>query len=201
MRIFSQNLGGEAKKWLKILTPNSINDLPSLYQTFINKWEIKKNPLQILSDYNNLKRNTRESVQDYCTRFNSVYNALPPNMKPPLSLALAKFPEGFDPNMGYQLRERDPLTLEDMQRGALSVEENLIEKSARLESEKRVTYKDETMALTSSPDAKIDNLVRVMERILEKINLNDRVPPRENQNNPQNINSCLLYTSPSPRDS
>ena len=61
---------------------------------------IKNNPLQILSEYNNLKRNVGESVQDYCTRFNSVYNALPPNMKPPLGLALAKFPE-FDPNMAY----------------------------------------------------------------------------------------------------
>ena len=72
-----------------------------------------------------------------------------------------------------------------MQRGAISVEENLIEKISRLKSEKRVTYKDETMALTSSSDAKIDNLVRVMERMLEKINLTDRVPPRENQVNPK----------------
>ena len=45
MRMFSQRLGGESKKWFKILTPNSIHDLPSLYQTFIKKWEIKKNPL------------------------------------------------------------------------------------------------------------------------------------------------------------
>ena len=97
MRMFDQSLGGEAKKWFKSLTPNNIHDLPSLYQTFINKWKIKKNPLQILSEYSNLKRNTGESVQDYCTRFNSVYNALPPNMKPPLGLALAKLPEGFDP--------------------------------------------------------------------------------------------------------
>ena len=45
MRMFAQSLRGEAKKWFKSLTPNNIHDLPSLYQTFINKWEIKKNPL------------------------------------------------------------------------------------------------------------------------------------------------------------
>ena len=94
---------------VKNLAPHNINDLPSLYKTFINKWEIKKNPLQILSNYTNLKRNTGESVHDYCTRFNSVYNALPPDMKPPLGLALAKFPK-----MAYHIRERDPSTLEDM---------------------------------------------------------------------------------------
>ena len=44
------------------------------------------------------------------------------------------------------------------------------------------------MASTSSSDTKIDNVLKVMERILEKINLNDRVPPRENQTNPQKRN-------------
>ena len=111
IRIFAQILGGEVKKWFKNLTPNSIHDLPSLHQTFINKWEIKKNPLQILSEYNNLKRNQGESVHNYSTRFNRIYNALPPNMKPPQGLALVKYSEGFDAKMAYQLRERDYLTL------------------------------------------------------------------------------------------
>ena len=51
MRIFSQSLGGNVKKWFKGLPPNSIQDLPALYQTFINKWEVKANPLQILAEY------------------------------------------------------------------------------------------------------------------------------------------------------
>ena len=112
--MFAQSLGGEERKWFKNLTPHSINDLQYSHQTFINKWQVRKNPLQILSDYNNLKRNTRESVQDFCTRFNSVYNALPPDLKPPQGSALAKFLEGFDPEMAYELREKDPLTLEYM---------------------------------------------------------------------------------------
>ena len=57
MRMFSQSLGGEANKWFKGLAPNIIHDLPSLYQAFINKCEVKKNPFQILSEYNNLKIN------------------------------------------------------------------------------------------------------------------------------------------------
>ena len=69
----------------------------------------------------------------------------------------------------------------------MSVEAKLIEKRARLRLEKRVTYKDDTVTSNSSLDTKIDNLVKVMERMLEKINLNDRVPPREPQNN-QNRN-------------
>ena len=49
MRIFAQSLGGDVKKWFKNLPPNNINDLPALHQTFINKWELKKNPLQIIA--------------------------------------------------------------------------------------------------------------------------------------------------------
>ena len=44
MRIFAQSLGGEVKKWFKNLPPSSIQDLPALYQTFINKWEVRANP-------------------------------------------------------------------------------------------------------------------------------------------------------------
>ena len=107
MRIFAQSLGGDVKKWFKNLPPNSINDLPALHQTFINKGELKKNPLQILEKYSSLKKNQGESVHDYSTRFNSVYNALPPHMKPPQGMALVRYPEGFDAEMAYQLRERD----------------------------------------------------------------------------------------------
>ena len=53
-------------------------------------------------------------------------------MKPPQGLAFIKYPEGFDAELAYQLRERDYLTLEDMKKGVVSVEVNLIEKRARV---------------------------------------------------------------------
>ena len=92
----------------------SITTLANLQRQFLDRWEVKKNPLQILSEYENIKWNIGESVQDYCVRFNSVYNEIPADIKPPMGLALIKFPDGFDPDMAYQLRERDPATLEDM---------------------------------------------------------------------------------------
>ena len=45
LRLFAQSLGGEARKWFKSLTPNSITDLQALHQLFLNKWEVIKNPL------------------------------------------------------------------------------------------------------------------------------------------------------------
>jgi len=86
-------------------------------------------------------------------------------MKPPQGLALIKYPEGFDADMAYQLRERDYNTLEDMQKGAVSVEANLIEKKARMKTEKRVTYRDDTVASTSDYDRLSKNMEELQQMV------------------------------------
>lgn len=111
MKVFDQSLTGDVRTWFRSLPANSINDSEALYQTFLNIWEKKKDPLHILAEYENLKRGPQESVQDYCTRFNNIYNAIPQNLRPPPDLALIKFPDGFDSDMEYQLREKAPRSL------------------------------------------------------------------------------------------
>jgi len=164
LRMFTQSLRGEVRKWFKSLPTNSITDLPTFHQTFLNRWDIKKNPLQILSEYENIKCEVGESVQDYCARFKTTYNAIPVNVKPPLDLALIKFPGDFDADMSYQLRERNSPTLEAIQRDDVSVEANLQAKRPRMRIERQVAFKEESS--TSVVEAKIDSLVRTMERMM-----------------------------------
>ena len=154
MRLFAQSLSREVKKWFKILHVASITDIVAFHRSFLDRWEVKKNPLQILLEYENIRRNQGETVQDYCTRFNNLYNAIPANIKPPQGLALIKFPDGFDADMSYQLRERNYATLEDMQKSVVSVEENLLARRARQRIERSVTIKEDPS--TSSSDAKLD---------------------------------------------
>lgn len=103
---------------------------------------MKKNPLQILYEYENIKQNVSEPVQDYCIRFNSIYNAIPDHIEPPMGLTLIKLSDGFDHDMAYQLRERDLATLEDMQKIVASVEANLLAKRARTKAENKVTINE-----------------------------------------------------------
>jgi len=112
--LFAQSLTSEVKKWFKGLPSNSILDLTQFHDTFLRRWEVKKNPIQILAEYETIKRAPSEIVQDYCIRFNNIYNSIPTAIQPPPGLALIKFPDGFDPNMSYQLRERNHVTLEEM---------------------------------------------------------------------------------------
>lgn len=102
---------------------------------------------------------------EYCARFNNVYNAIPQNLRPPPDFALHKFPDGFDPDMAYQLTERTPQTLADMKNVAVSVEANLIAKRNRERMERRTTFKEEPSAFDHKLDAIISGLQRLGERV------------------------------------
>ena len=103
MRLFAQTFGGEVRKWFRALQARSINTLQELQTLFLDQWEIKKDPLQITSEYTNIKRNHGESVQDYIIRFNAVYNAIRDDLRPSKKSSLLKFLDGFDPEMAYSL--------------------------------------------------------------------------------------------------
>jgi len=180
MRLFAKTLAGDVRKWFRTLPANSIDNLDMFYQQFLNRWEKKKNPLHILSEYENIRRVPNETVQGYCTRFNNIYNAIPVNLRPPPDLALIKFPNGFETDMANQLRERNPPTLEELQSVAISVESNLLAKRARVRNERRGTAKDEA----SPYDLEIDGLSKSMEKLMDRRDNMERKPQWDNQRAP-----------------
>ena len=106
-----------------------------------------------------------------------------PDLKPSQGSDLNKFPEGFDPEMAYQLRERDPSSLEEMKKGALFVEVNLMEKRERMKNEKRVSFREE-----STPSTSNSKMERMMEEMIKKISILEREQASQNQTTPQNRN-------------
>ena len=85
--------------------------------------------------------------------------------------------------MAYQLRERDPATLEEMKKGALSVEVNLMDKRARMKNGKRVSFREESTPSTSSP-----KMEKMMEEMMKKMSILERAQAIQNQTAPQNRN-------------
>ena len=71
-----------------------------------------------------------------------------------------------------------------MQKGAVTLEANLIEKKARLRSEKRVTYRDDNVASTFDPN--YDRLSKNMEKLQQM--MEKMVVTVSNQNRNQNHN-------------
>jgi len=103
-----------------------------------------------------------------------VYNAIPDDLKPTRKSALLKFLDGFDPDMAYQLRERDPATLEEMQKIAVNVKVNLNDKRDKMKAEKKVSIKEGTS--TS------DQVLHKVEKMIERLALDKPEPQIQNPN-------------------
>lgn len=55
MRLFAQTLAGEVRTWFRNLAAGSITDMKNFHRMFIERWERKKNPLQILYEYEKIR--------------------------------------------------------------------------------------------------------------------------------------------------
>jgi hypothetical protein len=96
MRLFMQSLSGEVRKWFKSLPATSIQDFTAFETSFITRWGDKKNPLQLLTQYNNMKRAPEETVQEFSARFMRVYNSIPTEVQPPPGAAQLRYVDSFD---------------------------------------------------------------------------------------------------------
>jgi len=117
---------------------------------------------------------------------------MPVDLRPPPGLALIKFPDGFDTDMAFQLRERNTLTLEDMQSVAVSVEDNMLAKRARVRNKWRTPLKEEASPL----DLKMDALCKGMEKLMDRIENIERKPLVRNPNFRKNQNQNTRKNGP-----
>ena len=87
---------------------------------------VRQNPFLIIEEYNQLKIFPGEAVQQFSARFNQVYLLMLVNIRPPPGSALLHYLEAFDPEMEFKLRERNLVTLEEMQNSAVDVQAHLL---------------------------------------------------------------------------
>ena len=62
MMLFAQFFLGDVRKWFRGFLPNSIVNFQAFGNAFLRKWEDRKNPLQLLTQYNNMKRYSTDIV-------------------------------------------------------------------------------------------------------------------------------------------
>ena len=55
-RMFAQSLSSEVKRWFKDLPARYVLNFDAFQTLFLDRWEDKKIPLQVLSQYKNLKK-------------------------------------------------------------------------------------------------------------------------------------------------
>jgi hypothetical protein len=92
---------------------------------------------------------------------------MPVDIKPPPGSAHLHFPDAFDPEMAFQLRERNTTSLEEMQSIAVDVETNLLIKRSNLKNKEKERLK--------SSEAKLDILASTMEEMMQKISIKEEL--------------------------
>jgi len=125
IRLFVQSLDGEARKWFKGLPNASTTTWEELENAFTQKWGEKRNHEYLLTDFNAIRKIPKEDTLEFIKRFNKKYNNLPVEIKPPPVVAHVVLLGSFESDIGFTLRERKSLTLDQLQIDALEVEENL----------------------------------------------------------------------------
>ena len=105
-----------------------------------------------------------------------IYNSLPVQCKPPEEMEKLHYAEAFDDEFALFLRERSA-TLADMMSDAIEVEINMM-------SSKRGKYKSENRKVKEEPqsssDLKFDSIMKVMEKLVDKLSIEDRHVGRDN---------------------
>jgi hypothetical protein len=167
IRIFSLSLQGKVKNWFKNLPDASISSFHQFVKIFLDRWVIMRNVFLILEEYDHLKRQPGETVPQFSARFNKIYHAMSADIRPPPGSAHLHFPDAFDPEMAFQLRERNTATLEEMQNIAVDVEANLLIKRSKVKNKEKEQLK--------SSEAKLDILASTMEEMMQKISIREKL--------------------------
>ena len=68
MRLFEQSLPRDPKKWFRYLSARSIATCEAFQTSFLERWDDKKSPLRVLSQYNNIKEGGVEYVHEFSNR-------------------------------------------------------------------------------------------------------------------------------------
>lgn len=79
----------------------------------------------IIEEHNQLKRQPNETTKQFFDTLYQINYSMSSNIRPPLDSTLLHYPKALDPEIEFQLRERNPSTLEQMQNITVDVEVNL----------------------------------------------------------------------------
>ena len=105
-----------------------------------------------------------------------TYESIPVDVKPPPGAAKLNYEDAFDSEFTLLLRERRFASLEDMMDDAIEVEFNFLTSNKTKQKNENRRVKEEAQASTSqsSADIKLDLMMKAMERLMNRLLVNDR---------------------------
>jgi hypothetical protein len=121
-----------------------------------------------------MKRKPAKTVQDFSTRFLKIYNVIPNHVKPPTGAAQLQYVEAFDGDFAYSLREIRSASLTYTMNDAIEVEVNMMALGKMNNKDVDKRKNKEEILSPSSSDSKFENIMRTMERLVNRLSLENK---------------------------
>ena len=94
-----------------------------------------------------------------------MYHTIPADIRPPPGVGLFHYPDAFNTEMAFQVRERDIATLEEMKNIAVDLEVNLLNKEVKFKVEEELTQFDSPPPLCLNSSDKIQTCSKLFENM------------------------------------
>lgn len=105
-----------------------------------------------------------------------TYESIPADVKPPSEATKLHYADSFDSEFALLLRETRSASLENMIQDSIEVEVNLSDsnKTKQRGDDSRVKEEAQASTFQSSTDAKMDLMIKSMERLIDRFFVDDR---------------------------
>jgi hypothetical protein len=173
MTLFVYSLEGDALEWFTDFPADKFSTLEEILDEFRKRWGDQKEHRFQLNALTTIRKKENETMVEFNTKFNNLVKSIHRDIKPTDAAILIHYIEAFEGEIRYALRDKDPQNLDEAQKIAIRVEQNLLEarksnipgftrgSSSKVNDEK----KKETKGQESSDDGmdKFTQLLKQME--------------------------------------
>jgi hypothetical protein len=126
MKLFSNTLHGNAKKWYDNLPNASITSMNQLEEVFLEEWGIQSEDISVLlKNFEHIKQTENETLFNFQSRFEGTLYQIPASHRPEEEYVVHLYTHAILAHLGLPLSKRAPKTLTEAYGMAKGIEQNI----------------------------------------------------------------------------
>jgi hypothetical protein len=126
MKLFSNTLHGDAKKWYDNLPNASITSMDQFEEVFLEEWGIQSEDISVLQkNFEDIKQTENETLFNFQDRFEDTLHQIPASHRPKQEYVVHLYTHAILAHLGLPLRRRAPKMLNEAYGMAKEIEQNI----------------------------------------------------------------------------
>jgi hypothetical protein len=127
MKLFTSSLTKEALDWFKGLPDNHIMNFDSFSAFFKIRWSRKVDGGTVGTQFNQIKKKENETVKEFISRFDRLYNQIPTYYRPTTSSVCLLYMNSFEGQFQYIIKDKNTTSLAEDKEFSINIEENILD--------------------------------------------------------------------------